>query len=117
MNKNTLKAAIKNHSEVVLSDKENALVYLTEQGFSEDEANEVLTAILSTETPEVKEEKKSEKPKKEVSTANKKYEVWQLDHVSNERLKLIKTVNGQPNYVKHLNEQKNNTKLEYVEVK
>jgi hypothetical protein len=114
MNKNTLKAAIKNHSEVVLADQENALTYLVEQGFSEDEAQEVFEAITATEEKPAKE--KPEKVKENLG-GNKLYEVWQLDQLTNERLKLIKTVKGQPHFVELLNEQKNNTKLEYVEVK
>ena len=112
MNKNTLKAAIKNHSEVVLADTENAIPYLIEQGFSEDEAQEVFEVITSEEEP-VK-----EKPAKVKDLGgNKLYEVWQLDQLTNERLKLIKTVKGQPHFIEMLNEQKFNTKLEYVEVK
>jgi hypothetical protein len=113
MNKNTLKAAIKNHSEVVLADTENALTYLVEQGFSEDEAQEVFEAITSVEEP-VKE--KPAKVKENLG-GNILCEVWQLDQLTNERLKLIKTIKGQPHYIEMLNEQKFNTKLEYVEVK
>jgi hypothetical protein len=119
MNKNTLKAAIKNHSEVVLADQENALTYLVEQGFSEDEAQEVFEAITATEEKPAKEKPAKEKPAKEKENlgGNILCEVWQLDQLTNERLKLIKTVKGQPHYIEMLNEQKFNTKLEYVEVK
>ena len=113
MNKNTLKAAIKNHSEVVLADQENALTYLVEQGFTEEEAQEVFEAITATEEKPAK-----EKPAKVKDLGgNILCEVWQLDQLTNERLKLIKTVKGQPHYIEMLNEQKFNTKLEYVEVK
>jgi hypothetical protein len=114
MNKNTLKAAIKNHSEVVLAEKENALTYLVEQGFSEEEAQEVFEAITATE--EIPTEEKHAKGKENLG-GNILCEVWQLDQLTNERLKLIKTVKGQPHYIEMLNEQKENTKLEYVEVK
>lgn len=114
MNKNTLKAAVKNHSEAVKNDLENASAYLVEQGFSEDEATEIIEAITSQETP-VKETKSKEVV--DVPKGYKLYEVWQLDNVTNERLKVKKTLKGQPHFVKLLNEQKHNTKLEYVEVK
>lgn len=111
MNKNTLKAAVKNHSEAVLADIENAIAYLVEQGFSEEESQEVLTAITSTQaTVEIP------KPQKKADLGkNVEYEVWQLDQITNERLKVIKTVKGQPHFVATLNEQKFNTKIEYVE--
>lgn len=114
MNKNTLKAAVKNHSDAVLADIDNAISYLVEQGFTEDEAQEVLSAIeggqaVAIPTP-------TAKPKAKANLGgNLEYEVWQLDQITNERLKVIKTVKGQPNFVAILNEQKFNTKIEYVE--
>lgn len=112
MNKNTLKAAVKNHSEAVLADIDNAISYLVEQGFTEDEAQEVLSAIEGGQ--EVEKPKPTAKPKANLG-GNVEYEVWQLDQITNNRLYVIKTVKGQPNFVANLNEQKFNTKIEYVE--
>ena len=116
MNKNTLKAAVKNHSEAVLNDIDNAVAYLVKQSYTEDEANEIIEAITSSEVEKPSKETKS-KEVVEVPKGYKLYEVWQLDSVTNERLKVKKTLKGQPHFVDMLNEQKLNTKLEYVEVK
>ena len=110
----TIKVAVKNHSEAVLSDIENAITYLVEQGFTEDEVQEVLTAIESSQAVAIP--TPTEKPKAKVNMGgNVEYEVWQLDQMTNERLKVIKTVKAQPHFVELLNEQKFNTKVEYVE--
>lgn len=114
MNKNTLKAAVKNHSEAVLNDIDNAVAYLVDQSYTEEEAAEIIEAITSKGEKPAKETK--EKSKVEVPKGYKLYEVWQLDSVTNERLKVKKTLKGQPHFVDMLNEQKLNTKLEYVEV-
>lgn len=116
MNKNTLKAAIKNHSEAVLADPENAIAYLIEQSYSEDEAIEVVEAITSAQSEATEKVEKPEKVTKK-KNSNENYEVWQLDLVTKERLKIKKTVNGNPRYVALLNEQKFNTNEEYVLIK
>jgi hypothetical protein len=125
-----LKSAITKYGEQIKSEPENAEYLLTENGYTEDEAFQIIDKVNESDAPVKsvkKDAPKSLQPMYErwtvetVKTTDRDGNtIWKLDENGNytyEKVKLIRLCSGEPNMIDILNDQAFNTHEYYYEVK
>lgn len=128
-----LKSALTKFGEQIKNDPENAAYHLTEAGYSEDEATQIIAKANEGGEPIKPETKKAEPKAPAKKSLQPTYERWSVERVKVqdkktlaqvwaedengepvfEKVKLIRSCKGEPAMIEALNGQAKNTKEFY----